>query len=47
MLVLQPKYGEDYSTGINQTFLLVFGVLFNGVTGIMGELNTSNVGDPM
>jgi len=33
---LKGEFGKDYTTHHNETALTVFGVLFNGVTGIMG-----------
>jgi potassium/chloride transporter 9 len=35
-LCVQPSYVNDYSNGMSTDFIVIFSVLFNGVTGIMG-----------
>jgi potassium/chloride transporter 9 len=38
---LYPSYVNDYSNGMSTDFIVIFSVLFNGVTGIMAGANMS------
>ena len=38
---LLPQFGRDYTTGSMADFAVVFGVLFNGCTGVMAGANLS------